>query len=126
MSVQENLEFLKRYAAALDAKGKTADVIDQFVADAALKEHIELFEAAFPGYELAMDDMIAEGDKVVLRATFHGVHQGDFMGVPPSGKQVSAAGIIIYRIDGGKIVEHWMNFDTLGLLQQLGAVPAAV
>jgi steroid delta-isomerase-like uncharacterized protein len=126
MSEQENRAFMARYADALNGKPKPASVIDQYVADEELKEHIELFEAAFPSYEIQVEDVIAEGDKVVLRATLRGSHANDFMGVPASGKQVTATGIIIYRIEGGKIVQHWMNFDTLGLMQQLGAVPAAV
>ena len=126
MSEQENREFMARYADALNGKPKPASVIDQYVADEELKEHIELFEAAFPSYEIQVEDVIAEGDKVVLRATLHGSHENDFMGVPASGKQVTATGIIIYRIEDRKIVQHWMNFDTLGLMQQLGAVPAAV
>jgi steroid delta-isomerase-like uncharacterized protein len=126
MSEQENREFMARYAAALNGKPKPASVLDQFMTDQALKEHIEVFEAAFPNYQIEMDDMIAEGDKVVVRVTFHGVHGSDFMGVPASGKSVTATGIIIYRIANGKIVQHWMNFDTLSLMQQLGAVPAAV
>ena len=125
MSEQENRAFMARYADALNGKPKPASVIDQYVADEELKEHIELFEAAFPSYEIQVEDVIAEGDKVVLRATLRGSHANDFMGVPASGKQVTATGIIIYRIEGGKIVQHWMNFDTLGLMQQLGAVPAA-
>jgi steroid delta-isomerase-like uncharacterized protein len=126
MSVEENREFIVRYGTALSGKPKPAGVIDQYVADDALKEHIEVFEAAFPNYELSIDDMLAEGDKVLLRATFRGVHRNEFMGIPASGNQVTVPLMILYRIEGGKIVEHWMNADTLSLMQQLGAVPAAV
>ena len=126
MSEQENREFIARYAEALNGKPKPESVLDQYVADPELKHHIQVFEAAFPSYGFVVDDMLAEGDKVCLRGTFHGVHQHEFMGIPASGKQVSASLMIIYRIRDGKIVEHWMNADTLGLMQQLGGVPAAV
>jgi len=67
--------------------------------------------------------MIAEGDKVVVRSTFRGTHKGDLMGIPPTGKQVTMPLILIYRIADDKIVEHWMQADALGLLQQLGVIP---
>jgi len=72
---------------------------------------------------LIAEDMIAEGDKVVLRSTFRGTHKGDLMGIAPTGKQVTMPLILIYRIADDKIVEHWMQADALGLLQQLGVIP---
>lgn len=92
--------------------------------DPDLKYHIQFFEAAFPRYELIADDMIAEGDKVAVRATFRGTHRGEFFGIDPTGKTVSIPVMLIYRIADGKIVEHWMNADQLSLMQQLGAIPA--
>jgi predicted ester cyclase len=83
-----------------------------------------VFEAAFPGYELSADDLIAEGDKVVLRATFHGTHRGDLMGVAPTGKSVTLPLIIVYRIADGKIADHWLAVDRMELMQQLGVLPA--
>jgi predicted ester cyclase len=126
MSERENREFITRYGAALSGNPKPAAIVDQYVADEELKHHIEVFEAAFPSYEFLIDDMLAEGDKVCLRGTFRGVHQHDFMGIPASGKQASISLMIIYRIEGGKIVEHWLNADSLSLMQQLGGVPVAV
>ena len=67
--------------------------------------------------------MIAEGDKVVTRFTMRGTHQGEFMGIPSTGKHVSVTGIGIDRIKDGNFVESWMNEDNLGLMQQLGAIP---
>ncbi len=68
--------------------------------------------------------MIAEGDKVVARQTFRGTHREEFLGIAPSGKQFSSTGIDIVRMVDGKIVEHWSSFDMLGMMQQLGAIPA--
>ena len=90
---------------------------------AAMKQMVPAFWTAFPDEHMVVEDMIAEGDKVAYRFTFRGTHQGDFMGIPPTGKQVSVTGITIDRIKDGKVVESWANYDTLGLLQQLGVIP---
>jgi predicted ester cyclase len=81
----------------------------------------ELF-SAFPDIQFTIEDMIAEGDKAVVRYTMTGTHKGD-MGVPPTKKKVTVWGISIDRVAGGKFVEGWSRFDTLGFMQQLGAVP---
>ena len=78
---------------------------------------------AFPDLHYTLEDLIAEGDKVVCRYTFRGTHRGEFMGAPPTGKQVSMAVIEIDRIGDDKLVETWANVDALGLMQQLGAIP---
>jgi predicted ester cyclase len=122
MSTESSRQFIERYIRAIRQSKSQAD-IDQFISDEPLKEHIAMFESSFPGYDLEVEDMIAEGDKVVLRATFHGVHGGEMQGMPATGRRVSVPLIIIYRIAGDKIVEHWMNVDELGLLRQLGAAP---
>ncbi|MDP8951660.1 MAG: ester cyclase, partial [Actinomycetota bacterium] len=70
-----------------------------------------------------IEDLFAEGDKAVLRFTFRGTHQGEFMGNAPTGKRVTMAGIDIFRIADGKIVELWGQEDVLGMMQQLGAIP---
>lgn len=123
MQTQNNKEFIERYFAAVSGKEKTASVVNQYVDDAELAHHIEMFEAAFPKYELIADDIISEGDKVVVRATFRGIQRGDFNGIPATSKAVNISLMLIYRLANGKIVEHWMNADSLGLLQQLGVVP---
>ena len=79
--------------------------------------------AAFPDGRLTIEDMIAEGDKVVTRYTFRGTHKGDFMGIAATGKEVASTGIFISRIAEGKIVEEWEEYDALGFMQQLGAIP---
>ena len=90
---------------------------------ATMKQMTLAFWTAFPDGHYTVEDLIAEGDKVARRLTFRGTHQGEFMGIPPTGKQVSVTGIAIDRIKDGKFVEGWMNEDNLGLLQQLGAIP---
>ena len=88
-----------------------------------MKEMMGMFFAAFPDLDATIDILVAEGDLVAARMTNTGTHTGDFMGVPASGKQVSISGINIFRISGGKIVEHWVNYDAMGLMQQIGAMP---
>ncbi len=78
--------------------------------------------AGFPDYQTVIDDLVAEGDKVVARITMSGTNTGNFMGIPPTGKHVSFTGIYIARIANGKIVEHWGEEDGVSLLQQLGAL----
>ena len=72
---------------------------------------------------MTVEDLIAEGDKVVTRWRARGTHQGELMGIPPSGNPVEVTGITIHRIEGGKVVETWANYDALGMMQQVGAVP---
>jgi steroid delta-isomerase-like uncharacterized protein len=89
----------------------------------AYKQFLSMYLTAFPDLHVTLEDIIAEGDIVVVRQTGHGIHQGDLMGIPPTGKQVTVTGINIARFANGKAVELWGNSDDLGLLQQLGVVP---
>jgi len=82
-----------------------------------------MFLSAFPDSQVTTDDLIADGDEVVERFTFRGTNKGSFMGAPPTGKQVTATGMSVFRIANGKIVEHWGENDALGVMQQLGLVP---
>lgn len=84
------------------------------------KQRIASFHQALPDVHLILEDLIAEGDRVVFRITLCGTHSGMLMGVPPTGKQVTISAIDIARLADGKIVEHWGQMDTFGLLQQLG------
>lgn len=88
-----------------------------------VKQVFTLFQSAFPDGNLAVDDQIAEGDKVVTRMTFRGTHKGELMGVPPTGKTVTIGVIAIIRLEGGQLVERWGESDTMGMMQQLGVVP---
>ena len=116
--------------------GKNLDVVDELLHKDFI-EHVggearhtgaEGFKAArrrrnavFPDWSVRVDDLIAEGDKVVVRATGSGTHRGEFMGIPPTGRRISVTWIAIYRVKDGKLAEHWQNIDELGMLKQLGA-----
>jgi len=78
---------------------------------------------AFPDFQFLILDQIAEEDKVATRWVIRGTHEGEFQGVPPSGKQIEMTGIAIFRVANGKLIEGWTNEDVLGMMQQLGAVP---
>ena len=124
MSTESNKAFVRRYFEAM-GKDKSPANVNRYVAesDQELKDHIAFFEAAFPKYQLSVDDMIAEGDKVAVRTTFTGTHRGDLMGIAPTDKDVVLPFIIIYRVSGDRIVEHWMSVDQMALMQQLGVAP---
>jgi steroid delta-isomerase-like uncharacterized protein len=87
------------------------------------KHHVVTTRAAFPDAQFTIGDEIAEGDKVVNHWTFRGTHQGEFGGIPPTGKTVTMTGIAIVRIADGKVAEIWDEVDALGLLRQLGVLP---
>ena len=87
---------------------------------------LELFtmlRTVFPDLRITVEDIVAEGDKVVSRGTFSGTHKGEFMGIAPTGKQITVGLIEIVRIVAGKMVEHWNVVDNLGMMRQLGVVP---
>ena len=88
------------------------------------KRQVTEFVTNFPDIHLAIEDVIAEGDKVVVRLTARGTRRGDLKDEPPAGRQATWAAILIFRVDGGKIVERWETRDDLGMMRQLGTLPA--
>ena len=136
MTVEENKALVRRIAEAWD-KGNLA-VADKLLAPnfvahnlparvagdrEGFKQAISMTRAAFPDFRLTVEDMVAEGDKVAYRMTWRGTHKGEYMGIAPTGKQVTVSGILIFRIEGSKIVEQWAEVDSMGMMQQLGVVP---
>ena len=87
------------------------------------KQFVRTFRSAFPDLRFEIEDMIAEGDRVAARVTMTGTHEGEFMGMPASGKQIRVSSIDIGRFENGKGVEHWGATDTMAMMQQLGALP---
>ena len=136
---EENKRISRRVAEEVFSAGNV-DVVDELVAEnfvnhdpaappdlppgrEGLKALARFYKSAFPDAQITVEDQVAEGDRVVTRYSARGTHEGDFAGMPATGKQVAGTGITIDRIEGGKIVESWNQFDQLGLLQQLGGVP---
>ena len=89
------------------------------------KENVNQYRSAFEGAQITVQEQIAEGDFVATRWEGRGRHTGEVMGIAPSGADVVVSGQTLSRLANGKIVEEWTNWDTLGMLQQIGAVPAA-
>jgi steroid delta-isomerase-like uncharacterized protein len=89
-----------------------------------MKRYVSMYRVAYPDTHFTIEDQIAEGDEVVTRWTGQGTHEGELMGIPPTGKQVTVTGIEVDRVSSGKIQETWVNYDALGMMQQLGVVPA--
>ena len=85
---------------------------------------IGMFRAAFPDLHVTLEDVLGEGDKVATRGYFTGTHQGEFNGIPATGKQVKVSYIDLWRLENGKAVENWVQMDMMGLMQQLGVIPA--
>jgi steroid delta-isomerase-like uncharacterized protein len=88
-----------------------------------LKQFVPTVRSGFPGGRFTVEDQIAEGDKVTTRWSFAGTHQAEFAGIPATGKQVQITAINIHRIVDGQIQEGWLNWDALGMMQQLGVIP---
>jgi predicted ester cyclase len=139
MSLEENKQIARRLVEELWGKGDLA-VADQFIAADVVdhnaipgmppgregqKAAASFFHAAFPEIAIKVEDLVADGDRVVDRWTATMRHGGEFFGIPPTGKTVTLTGIDISRIAGGQVVETWHQEDILGLMQQLGAVPQA-
>jgi steroid delta-isomerase-like uncharacterized protein len=87
------------------------------------KAYLSMILTAYPDLHMTIEDMIAEGDILAERVTIRGTHKGDFMGIPPTGKQMTITAIYIGRFANGKGVEVWANTDDLGAMQQLGVIP---
>ena len=138
MSAEDNKALIRRFVEEVQS-GDNKDLVDEicspeFVNHSAppgipadregIKIVTAMFRRAFPDSYFTVEDMVAEGDKVATRKTFHGTHGGEFMGIPPSGRSVSMGLIDIVRISDGRVVEHWSMGDTLGMMQQLGVIPS--
>jgi steroid delta-isomerase-like uncharacterized protein len=89
-----------------------------------VKQFAGMYRNAFPDVQMSVEDQVAEGDMVVTRWIASGTHQGDFMGIAPTRNRVTVAGTSIERVVDGKIEETWDNYDALGMMQQIGAIPS--
>lgn len=137
MTIQENEALVRRLMEEVFNQGNVA-VADEIVAvdhfshdplpgegpgRAGMAANIQAIRAAFPDVRFEAEQVVVEGDKVVVRWRASGTHRGAFMGIPATGRTVNIIGMAIHRIADGQIVESWNNWDALGLLQQLGALP---
>jgi steroid delta-isomerase-like uncharacterized protein len=96
---------------------------DQPTGPEGVKGVVAMFRSAMPDLRVIVEDMIAEGDKVAVRYTLEGTHEGELFGDPPTGQRLSIKSISVERVSEGKIREHWRITDTLDMMQQLGVIP---
>jgi predicted ester cyclase len=134
MTTEQNKSFMRRFVEASVASDPTTYkemIAPDFVAHLAggpqnrdtFLQHNNFFNTAFSNRQMFLEDLIAEGDKIMARVTWKGVHSGDFQGLPPTGHQIEISAFIVERIKDGKTVEHWSLFDQKSMLQQLGLIP---
>jgi steroid delta-isomerase-like uncharacterized protein len=135
-SIDANKELVRRFVREIFVDGN-ADAIDELVAEdfvphtwpstgdgrGDLKRAIERVSKGLSDAAFTIEDMIAEGDRVAVRLTAGARQTGEFMGMPPSGKSYRIGEIHIFRIRDGKVSEHWHQFDSMGMMTQLGALP---
>ncbi len=120
----KNKVFIINYLTAVSGVDKTRELLEKYITDEALISHIELFETAFPKYELFIDEMTAEGNRIVIKARLNGTHLGDLSGIAATFKTVDFPVIVAYEIENDKVISHWMLADQMSLMEQLGVVPA--
>lgn len=136
MSVEENKATMRRFLEGLNQKNLA--VVDEiydanYIAHVVgrqevrgserVKELLTTLFSDYPDLHWTIESMVAKGDKVLLRYTTQGTHNREITGIPPTGKEITASGVSIYRIAGGKVVEGWDITNQLGMLQELGAIP---
>jgi steroid delta-isomerase-like uncharacterized protein len=140
MSTEQNKALVRRFIEEVFNQGNIS-LVDELVAPnfveheelppeirpgpEGIKQFPAIFHSAFPDFKATINDLIAEGDKVVIQMTWNGTQQGEFMGMPPTGKRFAIAVFDILRVAEGKIVEHWGLMDNMGMMQQLGAMPTS-
>jgi predicted ester cyclase len=126
VAVEENKTLVRREQEELWNHTGELDAAQELFAAGeaeAAKQEAADFRQGFPDVISTVEDLIAEGDKVVARWRSRATHQGEYMGIAPSGKEVQFSGISIYRIEGNKIAQSWTVEDELGLMRQIGAIP---
>jgi len=138
LSEAQNIATMKRFVEEVINQGRleTADEIveENFIeldplpgqrqGREGLKEVIAMLRTAFPDIHWVDEETVAAGDKVVTRFTWTGTHRGDFLGIPASGKKVAVKGVVIDRLNAGKMADSRILMDTFGMMQQLGVIPA--
>ena len=121
-NLKKNREFIIKYFNAMSGVAKTRELSEQYTTDENLIEHIEFFEGAFPRYEVFIEEIMTEGNKVLLLARLTGTHAGEFNGIPATGKSIDLPFAIRYIIENDKISDHWLIADQILLMEQLGVM----
>ena len=119
MTAAANKELVAPYLEAVSGSEKTRALLEEFVSNEGLVEHVLHIEAAFPSYELDVLDLVAEGDRVACRLLFQGTPRGDFQGIEPTGRDATMAIFAFYEIEEGRIADAWIQADGASLMEQL-------
>ncbi len=123
---KKNKEFIIGYINALSGVVKARELCEKHIADLGLTEHILFFDAVFPRYEMFMDEISGDGNRVIVRARLKGKHEGEFNGIPPTHKEVLFPFVVGYEIQNKLIISHWLLADQMMLMEQLGVMGQAV
>lgn len=137
MSTETNKAIIVRMAQQVWNEGRI-DLVEEFFAEdyvqvvvgqppetgyELVRQAVALARDAYPDFQLSIDEQVAEGDRIAAHWTMTGTHEGEYYGIPPTGKQVKHSGATFYRLSNGRIAEVWFLADTMALMQQLGAIP---
>lgn len=125
-SLKKNKEFIIRYYNAISGVEKTRELCQKFMSDEKLIQHIQFFDKAFPKYELFIEEMVTEGNKVIVQGRATGIHKGEYNGIPPTGGKMDLPFVIRYVIENEKIADMWLIADQMILMEQLGVVSSPV
>ena len=120
--MKQNREFIIRYLNDLSGVIKTEELCREYTTDEGLIEHILFFDGAFPKYELFMDEMVADEERVIVRGRVIGIHTGEFNGIPPTQNKIDLPFVIRYTVKNEIIVDHWLMADQMILMEQLGVI----
>lgn len=139
MSPEENKAVIRRFLEEVFGGGDLELVDELFAPDYVLhdpavpgevrgpdgiRQYVDMYRSAYPDTHFTIEDQLAEDDEVVTRWTGQGTQEGELMGIAPTGTRVTVGGIEVDRVSGGRIQETWVNYDALGMMQQLGVVPS--
>jgi len=124
--VKKNKEFIIEYFNAMSDVTKTRKLCEKYISDEHLIEHIIFFDAVFPKYNVLVDEITGEGNRIIVRGRLKGKHEGEFNGIPPTYKDVLFPMIVGYEIENKKIISHWLMADQMMLMEQLGVMKQAV
>jgi len=119
-SLKKNKEFIISYYNAISGVRKPIELCQKFTSDQRLVDNIQFWDSVFPAYELFADEIIAEGNRVVVRARMRGKHEGTLNEIPPTNKNIELPFVIGYEVERDRIISYWLVADQMLLLEQLG------
>lgn len=118
--LKKNKEFIMEYINATSGSLKTRELLERYNGDPGLVDNILFMDSVFPKYEVLVDEILAEGDRVMVRARLKGIHGGEFLGIPATYKQVEAPYVVGYEVQNNRITHSWLISDLLKIIEQIG------